>query len=220
MQEKKLGFVHRFLPGSGTGPRMTLLLLHGTGGDEQDMVPLGRQLAPNADLLSPRGKVLENGMPRFFRRFSEGVFDEEDVKLQAGELAEFVREASLAYGFHGNSVVGVGYSNGANIAAALHFLHPRVLAGSVLFRPMVPLVPNPLPDLSGVRVFVSSGLRDPVVPRRENDRLVNLLRETGATVTVRWADAGHEIGEGNTRPARKWLLSSFPRQSGTTSLRG
>jgi len=220
MPERKPGFVHRFLPGSETGPRMMLLLLHGTGGDEEDMLPLGRQLAPYAALLSPRGKVLENGMPRFFRRFSEGVFDEGDVKLRAGELAEFVREASLAYGFHGNSVVGVGYSNGANIAAALHLLHPMVLAGSVLFRPMVPLVPDPLPDLSGVRVFVSSGLRDTVVPRRESERLVNLLRETGATVTVRYADAGHEIGEGDTRPAREWLLSPFPRQSGTTILRG
>ncbi len=190
---------------------MVLLLLHGTGGDEEDVLQLGRQLAPDAALLSPQGKVLENGMPRFFRRFSEGVFDEEDVKLRAGELAEFVREASLAYGFHGNSVVGVGYSNGANIAAALHLLHPRVLAGSVLFRPMVPLAPDALPDLSGVRVFVSSGLRDPVVPRRENERLVNLLREAGATVTVRWADAGHAIGERDIGPAREWLLSSFPR---------
>ncbi len=214
MPEKKLGFVHR----SETGPRITLLLLHGTGGDEEDMLPVGRQLAPDAALLSPRGKVLETGMPRFFRRFSEGVFEEEDVKLRAGELAEFVREASLSYGFPGNSVVGVGYSNGANIAAALHLLHPRVLASSVLFRPMVPLVPDPLPDLSEVRVFISSGLRDPVVPIEENGRLVSLLREAGATVTVRWADAGHEIGEDDTGPAREWLLPSFPRQSRTTIL--
>src|SRR5713226_9834023 len=112
-----LDFVHEFVPGSS---KRTLLLLHGTGGNERDLIPLGREIDPTAAILSPRGKVLENGMPRFFRRFAEGIFDEEDVKLRAGELAEFVGEASLAYGFPGNSVVGVGYSNGANIAAALH----------------------------------------------------------------------------------------------------
>src|SRR5712692_4880772 len=168
MQTKKLGFVHKFLPKSATGPDWTLLLLHGTGGDENDMVSLGRQLAPGASLLSPRGKVLENSLPRFFRRFSEGVFDEEDLKLRARELADFVREASSVYGFVRNSVVGVGYSNGANIAAALHLLFPRILRGSVLFRPMVPLVPKRLPDLSRIKVFIASGIRDPVAPKRES----------------------------------------------------
>jgi phospholipase/carboxylesterase len=169
MQAKKLAFVHKFLPKSETGPDWTLLLLHGTGGDENDMIGLGQQIAPGAALLSPRGKVLENGLPRFFRRFSEGVFDEEDLKLRARELADFVREASSVYGFDRKNVVGVGYSNGANIAAVLHLLFPRVLKGSVLFRPMVPLVPDQLPDLSGVMVFVASGLLDPIVPKQESE---------------------------------------------------
>src|SRR5712692_4022787 len=209
MQTKKLGFVHKFLPKSATGPDWTLLLLHGTGGDENDMVSLGRQLAPDAALLSPRGKVLENGLPRFFRRLSEGIFDEEDLKLRARELADFVREASSVYGLDGNSVVGVGYSNGANIAAALHLLFPRILKGSVLFRPMVPLVPDPLPDLYGVRVFIASGLRDPIVPKQESERLATLLREARADVTLEWERAGHELIKEEVALAGQWLLSSF-----------
>ncbi len=211
MREEKLGFAHRFVPGSKSGHGITLLLLHGTGGDEDDMLPLGKRLAPDAALLSPRGKVLENGLPRFFRRFSEGVFDEEDVKMRAGELAEFVREASSVYGFEQNVMVGVGYSNGANMAAALHLLHPKTLTGGVLLRPMVPFEPNPLPVLSGVRILLSSGLRDPVVPRRESERLADLLGRTGANVTLRWENAGHEIGQGDVRSAREWLPTLFPR---------
>ncbi len=179
------------------------------------MLPLGRQLAPGAALLSPRGKVLENGLPRFFRRVSEGVFDEEDMKMRARELAEFVRKTSSVYCFEQNKVVGVGYSNGANMAGALHLLHSKVLMGSLLFRPMVPLEPNPLPDLSRVRVFISAGLRDPIVPRRESEKLADLLERSGANVTVRWENAGHEIGQGDIRSAREWL-QSFPGQLGKT----
>ena len=154
--------LHRWLPKEGaTG---TLLLLHGTGGDENDLVSLGRTLDPDANLLSPRGKVLENGMPRFFRRLAEGVFDEEDVKRRADELAAFVREAADAYGFAADRVAAVGYSNGANIASAALLRHPGLFRAAVLLRPMVPFEPEALPDLAGVPVFLSAGRRDPIVP--------------------------------------------------------
>jgi phospholipase/carboxylesterase/glyoxalase family protein len=136
-----LEFVHRFIPARERERGLTLLLLHGTGGDETDLLPLGEALAPGAALLSPRGKVRENGMPRFFRRVSEGVFDLEDLRFRTHELADFVAEAAAAYGFDPTRVVAVGYSNGANIAASIVLLRPQTFAGAILFRPMVPLVP-------------------------------------------------------------------------------
>ncbi len=154
-----MDFIHRFLPApSGTSKR-TLLLLHGTGGNENDMISLGRDLDPAAALLSPRGKVLENGMPRFFRRLAEGVFDEEDVIRRAHELADFVVAAAVRYEFDPKRVTAVGYSNGANIAAAILLLRSEVLASAVLFRAMVPLVPSTLPNLADARVLLSSGER-------------------------------------------------------------
>lgn len=148
-----MDFTHRFIPGPESPPRRTLLLLHGTGGDENDMVSLGRDLDPAAALLSPRGRILENGMPRFFRRLAEGVFDEEDVIRGAHELADFVVAAAARYEFDPERVTAVGYSNGANIAAAILLLRPELLAGAVLFRAMVPLVPPAVPDLSHARVL-------------------------------------------------------------------
>ena len=151
-----MDFIHRFISGQETPPGRTLLLLHGTGGDENDMIPLGRDLDPAAGLLSPRGKVLENGMPRFFRRLAEGIFDEEDVIRRAHELADFVVGAAARYEFDLRRVTAVGYSNGANIAAAMLVLRPEVVASAVLFRAMVPLVPSAAPDLSQTRVLLSS----------------------------------------------------------------
>src|SRR6187401_91570 len=142
-------FIHEFLPGNSS---RTLLLLHGTGGNERDLISLGRELDPNAALLSPRGKVLENGMPRFFRRLAEGVFDLEDLKYRTNELADFVIAAAQHYGFASDNVVAVGYSNGANIAASILLLRPQVLSAAVLFRAMVPVIPDKLPDLSSVCV--------------------------------------------------------------------
>ena len=159
-----LDFIHRFIPAPARSTGRTLLLLHGTGGDENDMIPLGRDLDPNAALLSPRGNVLENGMPRFFRRLAEGIFDEEDVIRRAHELADFVGAAAARYEFDPQRVTAVGYSNGANIAAAILLLRPEVLSAAILFRAMVPLVPASLPNLAQARVLISSGKHDPIVP--------------------------------------------------------
>src|SRR6266480_356877 len=149
-----LDFVHEFVPGSS---KRTLLLLHGTGGNEHDLIRLGHEIDPEAAILSPRGKVLENGMPRFFKRLAEGVFDLEDLKFRTYELADFVEEASKVYGFDLQHVVALGYSNGANIAASELLLRPAILSSAILFRPMVPLIPEVLPDLSTKHVFISAG---------------------------------------------------------------
>ncbi len=176
-------FIHEFVPGSS---ERTLLLLHGTGGNERDLIPLGRELDPNAALLSPRGKVLENGMPRFFRRLAEGVFDLEDLKYRTHELADFVTAAAQHYGFASDNVVAVGYSNGANIAASMLLLLPEILSATILFRAMVPLVPETQPNLSAVRVWIGAGTYDPIIPTAETKRLAELLRGAGADVTMRY----------------------------------
>lgn len=202
-----LGFIHRFVsPPAGSTSR-TLLLLHGTGGDENDMIPLGRELDPTAALLSPRGKVLENGMPRFFRRLAEGIFDEEDVIRRARELADFVGAAAARYEFDPKRVIAAGYSNGANIAAAIMLLRPGVLAGAVLFRAMVPLKPPVMPNLAQTRVLLSSGKRDPIVPVENAERLAAMLREAGASVALRFEGAGHALVSGDIEAAREWLTN-------------
>jgi predicted esterase len=195
-------FIHEFIP--GTSDR-TLLLLHGTGGNERDLVPLGRELDPNAALLSPRGKVLESGMPRFFRRLAEGVFDLEDLKHRTNELADFVTAAAQHYGSAGDNVIAVGYSNGANIATSMLLLRPQVLSAAVLFRAMVPLIPDKLPDLSSVHIWIGAGDQDPIVPPPETKRLVDLLRRAGADVTVHSAKAGHGLTTEDLHAARHWL---------------
>jgi predicted esterase len=195
-------FIHEFIPGSSS---RTLLLLHGTGGNERDLIPLGRELDPNAALLSPRGKILENGMPRFFRRLAEGVFDLEDVKYRANELADFVSAAAEQYGFASNNVVGVGYSNGANIAAAMLLLRPEILPVAILFRAMVPLIPAQLPDLSSAHVLIGEGDQDPIIATSEGQRLVDLLREAGADVTIRFFHAGHGLTNADLETAGHWL---------------
>ena len=171
----------------------TLLMLHGTGGNEHDLVPLAETLMPGAGILSPRGNVLEGAMPRFFRRLSEGVFDLEDLKLRTVELANFVLEASEHYKFDVTQVVGIGFSNGANIAASLLLLRPGVLHTAVLFRAMVPLVPDPLPKLGGTPVLISNGEHDALVPVKETERLALLLRAAGAEVTVVMQSVGHQL---------------------------
>ena len=159
-------FHHVFV--SGKSGR-TLLLLHGTGGNEHDLLSLGRNLDPEASLLSPRGKVLENGLPRFFRRLAEGVFDEEDLIYRTNELADFVSEAATSYSLDSQRIYAMGYSNGANVAASMLLLRPGVLAGAALLRAMVPLVPEVLPKLNGISVLLLSGRYDPLVPE-ENAR--------------------------------------------------
>jgi predicted esterase len=199
-----LGFVHRFEPATAPGAPM-LLLLHGTGGDESDLLPLGRMLHPGAALLAPRGRVLEQGMPRFFRRLAPGVFDQHDLTARTHELADFVGAAAAHYGVQTRPVVAVGFSNGANIAAALLLLRPRVLAGAILLRPMVPLTPPSRPALAGTRVFAAAGRFDPTVPAGEPERLAALLRSAGADVALQWSDAGHEMTHGDVTAARDWL---------------
>jgi phospholipase/carboxylesterase len=199
-----MDFVHVFLPAARSdGP--TLLMLHGTGGDERDLLPLAQMLDPQAAVLSPRGKVLEQGMPRFFRRLAEGVFDEDDLRRRTIELADFVQAATDHYGIDSNRIVAAGFSNGANIAASLLLLKPGVLSGAILFRAMVPLVPDPMPPTSDTPVFLSNGRRDPLIPADQTERLATLLRRAGATVTLAWQDAGHELTRPDVEQAREWL---------------
>lgn len=198
----KTSFQHVYLP--GTSGR-TLLLLHGTGGSENDLVPLGRTLDPEAALLSPLGKIRENGMPRFFRRLAEGVFDEEDLVNRTHELADFVEESIVNRGIDRSKLIAVGYSNGANIAASLLLLRPEVLAGAALLRAMVPLVPEVLPDLTGVPVLLSSGHQDPIIPAENTRRLATLLRNAGADVALRLENAGHGLTSLTVETAKNWL---------------
>ncbi len=202
-------FIHRFIPpetseqGGVFSP--TLLLLHGTGGNENDLLDLGHLLLPQAARLSPRGRVLENTMPRFFRRLAEGVFDLPDLRAHTYELADFVVAASQYYHFDAKHVIAVGFSNGANIAASMLFLCPGVLAGAVLFYPMVPFVPERLPDLASTPIFISAGRTDPIVPISQTEQLADLLRESGADVTTHWHSGGHAITHEDVRVAQTWL---------------
>lgn len=208
MSEPDLGFIHRFHPaGNADAPPHTLLLLHGTGGNEDDLISVGQFLAPGAALLSVRGKVLENGMPRFFRRLAEGVFDQEDLRHRTHELADFVAAASQAYGFDPNRVVAVGYSNGANIAASMFLLRPSVLTAGVLFHPMVPFVPEPGPDLAGKKVFIGAGRYDNIAPPEQTEGLARILIGCGADLDVHWEAAGHGLSGEEAEAARDWLRS-------------
>ncbi len=202
-----LGFIHRFVPGASGSDAPVLLLLHGTGGNEHDLIELGQSLLPGAALLSPRGKILENGMPRFFRRLAEGVFDEADLIHRTGELADFVEAAVSHYGLNAKKIVALGYSNGANIAASLLLLRPGILSGAVLLRAMVPLQPKSQPDLKGTRVFLSAGELDPLIPAKNTAELGEMLSEAGADVTLRWNDAGHQLTSAELEEAKRWLTS-------------
>jgi phospholipase/carboxylesterase len=199
------GFIHRFLPAENNTTNVTLLLLHGTGGDENDLIELGKMLLPGAAMLSPRGKVSENGMPRFFRRLAEGVFDLPDLHQRTTELAEFVGIASSIYHFDAQRVVAVGFSNGANIAASMLFQQPTILAGAALLHPMVPFEPEQPVHLENKPVFIGAGRRDPIVPINNTQRLVELLKESGASVTESWSNDGHTITREEIRAARMWI---------------
>jgi predicted esterase len=199
-----LDFIHVYQP--ATSPDApTLLLLHGTGGDERDLLALGPALSPGAGVLSPRGQVLERGMPRFFRRLAEGVFDVDDLRTRTDDLASFVTKAAGQYGFDPSRVIAAGFSNGANIAASLLLLRPEVLSGAILFRAMVPLVPDPLTTRTDRHVLLSNGATDPLVTAAETDRLAALLRAAGVDVAVRLQRAGHELTQNDVTQAREWL---------------
>jgi phospholipase/carboxylesterase len=207
-----LDFIHRFVPAPGgiVSDAPTLLLLHGTGGNEHDLIELGQSLAPEANLLSPRGKILENGMPRFFRRLAEGVFDEVDLLRRTHELADFLNAASKEYGFSPESITAVGYSNGANIASSLLLLRPDALERAVLLRAMVPLVPTKAPDLSGTRIFLASGLSDPILPIDNARQLAAMFREAGADLDFHELQTGHQLTSAEFDAARLWLAEPWP----------
>lgn len=210
MAEHDLGFVHRWepAPDEARGTTATLLVLHGTGGNENDLVPLARELVPGAAILSPRGKVLERGMPRFFRRLAEGVFDLEDLARRTDELARFVDDAASAYGFDRARVIALGFSNGANIAASMLLRLGAVLRGGLLLSPMVPFEPQAQPDLSAVSVFIGAGMADTIILPAQARRLVEILRAAGADVTDYWHPAGHTITHEELRAARSWVASN------------
>jgi len=205
-----MDFIHLYKPPAEPGGRV-LLILHGTGGNEHDLVPLAEALVPGAGVLSPRGQVLERGMPRFFRRLAEGVFDIDDLKRRSQELADFVVSAAGKYGVSTNDLTAVGFSNGANMAAALLLLRSDALGGAVLFRAMVPLIPDALPKLPATPVLLSNGRSDPLVSAEETERLSALLRSAGADVTVSWQNAGHELTDRDVVTAREWLAQHRPR---------
>lgn len=216
MVQPELGFLHRFVPAAEPDSPVALLLLHGTGGNELDLLPIGKTLLPGAALLSPRGKILENRMPRFFRRLAEGVFDIDDLKFRTHELADFIRAAAAQYGFESKSIVAVGYSNGANIASSLMLLHPHLLSGAVLFRPMVPFPVDLTPDLRRVSVLLAPGRRDPIIAPEQVDMLASMLRAAGADVSLSWHDGGHELGQDDLIAAKNWLSQQFSRSDGST----
>ncbi len=204
MRGTELDFIHRYEPGT-EAQGSALVLLHGTGGSEDDLIDMGRSLLPSAALLSPRGKVSENGMARFFRRLAEGVFDLPDLHRRTAELADFIAAAADVYGFDAKRTIAVGYSNGANIAASLLLSRPDVLSGAVLFHPMVPFEPEEPYDLEGVPVFIAAGRQDPLVPPASTDRLAELLAAGGARVETRWQDGGHRISHAELEAARAWI---------------
>lgn len=200
-----LGFIYRYEPADAKAGSTTLLLLHGTGGDENDLIPLGRALLPGAGMLSPRGKVLEGGAPRFFRRIREGVFDQEDLARRTEELAQFIDAAAAKYDLDKEHIIAVGFSNGANIAGGLLLRRADVLRKAVLLSPMVPFEPDPLPDLSETSVFIGAGRADPLVSLEQVDRLADLLRRAGAAATLHWTPGGHAISEDEVDAARRWI---------------
>src|SRR5699024_1953601 len=197
---------HIFLKGNQT-ESPTLLLLHGTGGTEQDLLPIAKQINSNANVLSVRGNILENGMPRFFKRLAEGVFDEEDLIFRTEELNQFLDEAAEKYEFDRDNIIAIGYSNGANIAASLLFHYQDALKGAVLHHPMVPRRGIELPDLSGKSIFIAAGINDPMCPPEESNELQALLESAKANVSIFWDDKGHQLTMNEVEEAREWYVS-------------
>ncbi|MEO7022460.1 MAG: alpha/beta hydrolase [Ktedonobacteraceae bacterium] len=204
MQED-LTYTHQYEPSTGEQGNTTLLLLHGTGGDENALSDLGRMILPDAGQLRPRGNVSENGMSRFFRRFAEGVLDVEDLKSRTGDLATFIQQASVRYGFDAQQVIGAGFSNGANIASSMLLLYPQVLHIAILLHPMLAFVPDPLPDLRGKPVFIGAGRSDPLVPSEQTEQLADLLKRAGAQVNVFWHNGGHTVSVEEVKAIKNWL---------------
>jgi phospholipase/carboxylesterase len=200
-----LGFIHRFVPAEDPASRETLVVLHGTGGDENDLIGIGQAIAPGAAILSPRGNVLENGAPRFFKRLAEGVFDPKEVRSRAEELARFVRAATVTYRLDPTRIFAFGYSNGANVASTVMLVEPGIFVGSILLRPMLVYEPTEKTHLSGSSVLISAGRMDHIVPSESVERLAKLLESAGAEVTVKWQLTGHNLLPSEAREAADWL---------------
>jgi phospholipase/carboxylesterase len=199
---QQLGFIHRFIPGLEAA-RAPLLLLHGTGGDEHDLLPLAERIAPGRTVLSPRGKVTEQGLTRFFHRSADGVWDVHDLKRRTAELAQFVQRARAAYTLP--KPIALGYSNGANIAWSMLLTEPDLLAGAILLRATLPFDPRPLPDLRDIPVLLIAGDRDELVPVQGAGLLAALLGEAGANVTYEVLRSGHGLTELDLTLAAEWL---------------
>jgi phospholipase/carboxylesterase len=195
-------FIHQFV--QGTSP-VTILALHGTGGDEQDLLPIARAVAPGASVLSPRGKVSEHGAFRFFSRIAPGVFDEKEIQSRAAELADWITATVKQRGLDPASLYALGYSNGANIATAVMLLHPGTIAGAVLLRPMPVITPDALPALNDAPVLMVVGKEDASMPRGESEKLGRMLAEAGAAVDFAMQDAGHELTPQDFSLVKKWL---------------
>ena len=215
IRSNDFGFAHIFINPSNDSnnseqtKKLTLVLFHGTGGNEQDIIFLGKEIEPDASILSPRGKVLENGMPRFFKRLAEGIFDIEDLKFRTLELADFIQKCSSHYKFDLNQTIAVGFSNGANIATSTLLLRPDVLQGAILFRAMIPLIPNPLPDLANKKILLSAGINDPIVSRNETENLFRLFQKTNANVILKWQNSSHNLIQEDIAIGRKWISNNF-----------
>jgi phospholipase/carboxylesterase len=217
IKSQNFGFTHIFINSfhdkeydNNASKKLTLVLLHGTGGNEEDLLFLGKEIESHASILSPRGKVLENGMPRFFRRLSEGVFDIEDLKIKTHELADFIQKCSLHYKFDLSQTIAVGFSNGANIATSMLFLRPEVIQGAILFRAMVPFIPDSLPNLLNKKILLSAGLQDPIVSRNETENLYRLFQKTNAITTLKWQPSSHNLIQEDILVAKSWISNNFP----------
>jgi len=202
---ENLTYIHTYKPGIGTWQNVMLFLLHGTGGDEHSLAELGRMILPGAAQLRPRGNVLEQGMPRFFRRFAEGVLDIDDLKLRTNNLADFLQQASDVYGFDQRQVVVTGFSNGANIASSMLLTRSEALQSAILLHPMFTFEPETLPDLHDTPVFIGAGRLDPLVPIEQTEQLADLLARAGASVETFWHNGGHEVSVEEVKAARRWM---------------
>lgn len=206
-----LGFIHRFIPATDPSVPETIVVLHGTGGTENDLIGIGQAVAPGAAVLSPRGNVLENGAARFFRRLAEGLFDPAEVRSRGEELARFIRSAVARYDLDPARIFALGYSNGANIASTVMLLEPGLIQSSVLFRPMLVFEPSDEKDLTGASALISAGRMDDIVPTSSVEQLAGLLEKRGVDVTLKWQLSGHNLVPSEVREAADWLALQRPR---------